>query len=102
MNANKKQRTEERGPAAAVAATPLVESVAPVFGFNPTNETWGDGMKWDEMDHDTRLRFLTPRFSETGRPDKPEPHSLINIQVRFRLITCGNIPYQDNNTGNLV
>ena len=72
MNANKKQRTEERGPAAAVAATPLVESVAPVFGCNPTNETWGDGMKWDEMDHNTRLRFLTPRFSETGRPDKPE------------------------------
>ena len=72
MNSNKKQRTIDGRPAAAVTATPLVESVAPALVFHPTSQNWGDGMKWEEMDHDTRLRFLTPRFSETGLTDKPE------------------------------
>jgi hypothetical protein len=35
-------------------------------------ENWGDGMGWEEMDHMTRLRFLTPRVIETGRPSRPE------------------------------
>jgi hypothetical protein len=72
MNSNKRQRTIDGRPAAAVTATPLVESVAPALVFHPTSQNWGDGMKWEEMDHDTRLRFLTPRFSETGLTDKPE------------------------------
>ena len=72
MESNKKQRTIDGRPAAAVTATPLVESVAPALAFRPPDHNWGDGMKWEEMDHDTKLRFLTPRHSETGRPDRPE------------------------------
>ena len=72
MESNKKQRTIDGRPAAAVTATPLVDSVAPALAFRPTGDNWGDGMKWEEMDHDTKLRFLTPRYSETGRPDRPE------------------------------
>jgi hypothetical protein len=72
MESNKKQRTIDGRPAAAVPATPLVDSVAPALAFRPTGDNWGDGMKWEEMDHDTKLRFLTPRYSETGHPDRQE------------------------------
>jgi hypothetical protein len=72
MDSNKRQRMIDGRPAAAVTATPLVESVAPALAFHPTSQNWGDGMKGEEMDHDTSLRFLTPRFSETGQTDKPE------------------------------
>ena len=72
MDSNKKQRTIDGRPAAAGAATPLVESVALALVIHPPSEIWGNGMKWEEMDHDKRLRFLTPRFSETGQTDKPE------------------------------
>jgi hypothetical protein len=72
MDSNKRQRTINERPADAVTATPLVESVASALVFRPTSQNWGDGMKWEKMEHDTRLRFLTPRFSETGRTDKPE------------------------------
>ena len=60
MKSNKKQRTIDGRPAAAVTATPLVESVAPALVFHPTGLNWGDSMKWGDMDHDTRLRFFTP------------------------------------------
>jgi hypothetical protein len=72
MKSNKKQRTIDGRPAAAATATPLVDSVAPALAFRPTGHNWGDGMKWEEMDHDTKLRFLTPGHSDTGRPDQPE------------------------------
>ena len=72
MKSNKKQRTIDGRPAAAVTATPLAESVAPALAFHPTDHNWSDGMSWGDMDHNTRLRFLTPRLSETGRPAKPE------------------------------
>ena len=72
MESNKKQRTIDGRPAAAVPATPLVNSVAPALVFRPTGDNWGDGMKWEEMDHDTKLKSLTPRHSETGRQDRPE------------------------------
>ena len=55
---------------AVVTAPPLAESVAPAFRFHPPSETWGDGMDWEDMDHVTRLKFLTPRVIETGRPDR--------------------------------
>ena len=43
-----------------------------VFWFHQPIETLGDGMAWEEMDHVMRLRFLTPRVIETGRPDRPD------------------------------
>ena len=54
-------------PASAVAAPPPAESVEPPVKFFQIAENWGDGMVWKEMDHMTRLRFLTPRVIETER-----------------------------------
>ena len=59
-------------PASAVAAPPSAESVEPPVKFFQLAENWGDGMVWKEMDHMTRLRFLTPRVIETGRSSRPE------------------------------
>ena len=65
---NKKPRTDDDGmPASAVAAPPSAESLEPPVKVLQLAENWGDGMDWEEMDHMTRLRFLTPRFVETGR-----------------------------------
>jgi hypothetical protein len=60
------------GRPAAVTAPPPVQSVVPAFRFHQPTETWGDGMAWGEMDHVTKLRFLTPRVVETGRLDRPD------------------------------
>ena len=59
-------------PASAVAAPPSAESVEPPVKFFQLAENWGDDMVWKEMDHMTRLRFLTPRVIETGRSSRPE------------------------------
>jgi hypothetical protein len=71
---NKKPRTDKDGmPASAVmAAPPSAESVELPVKFFELAENWGDGMVWEDMDHMTRLRFLTPRVIETGRPSRPE------------------------------
>jgi hypothetical protein len=71
---NKKARTDNDGmPAPAVmAAPPSTESVEPPITFFELAENWGDGLVWKDMDHMTRLRFLTPRVIETGRPSRPE------------------------------
>ena len=73
MNPNKKQRTKDGRPPAAVTDTPLVESVAPPpFKFHQPTESLGDGMDWEDMDHVTRLKLLTPRVIEIGCEDRPE------------------------------
>jgi hypothetical protein len=59
-------------PASAVAAPPSAESVEPPVKFFELAENWGDGMLWKDMDHTTRLRFLTPRVIETGRSNRPD------------------------------
>ena len=59
-------------PASAVAAPPSAESVEPPDKSSQLAENWGDGMDWKQMDHMTRLRFLTPRVIETGRPSRPD------------------------------
>jgi hypothetical protein len=71
---NKKPRADNDGmPASAVmAAPPSAESVEPPVKFFELAENWGDGMVWEDMDHMTRLRFLTPRVIETGRSSRPE------------------------------
>jgi len=35
----------------------------------PAVVNWGDGMKWQDMNHITRVRYLTPRMRQSGRPD---------------------------------
>jgi hypothetical protein len=74
MNPNKKQRTKDGRPPAAVTDTPLlVESVTPPpFRFHQPNESWVDGMDWEYMDHIMRLKCLTPQVIETGHEDRPE------------------------------
>jgi hypothetical protein len=71
MHRNKKPpRTEDGRPAAVTAPPPTQSAPAPKF-VEPT-ENWGDGLLWEVMDHVTRLRFLTPRVIETGRPSRPD------------------------------
>jgi hypothetical protein len=59
-------------PVSAATAPPSAESAEPPVKFWELTENWGDGMVWEEMDHMTRLRFLTPRVIERGRPSRPE------------------------------
>ena len=68
MHPNKKPRTEDGRPAAAVTAPPPTESVAP----ESNDVNLGDGIDWQAMDHLSMLRFLTPRVIEKGRPSRSE------------------------------
>jgi hypothetical protein len=70
---NKKPRTDDDGmPASAVAAPPSAESLESPVKVLQLAENWGDGMLWKDMDHMTRLRSLTPRVIQTGRPPSRE------------------------------
>jgi hypothetical protein len=51
-------------------------AVAPVlrFGLAPTTEEWFDSkdMKWENLNHIQKIKYLIPRLKNSGRPDSPD------------------------------
>ena len=83
---DKKPRTEDDGmPASAVAAPPSAESVEPPDKSSQLAENWGDGMDWKQMDHMTRLRYLTPRVIVTGSSSNPETSFFDRLPKAVRI-----------------
>lgn len=56
----------------------------PLVDFHQADDNWGTGMRWEDMDHLTRLKFMAPRIQQSGGPPRIEYEFLDHLPTAVK------------------